>query len=91
MVCPCRTHHVRAVALDLHATAAAVALLATPKFPVDRLHVDRDGGRHANQRRYKRLAMRLAGCDEPQHPDRSGGVGLTAGTPFILGCVGCVA
>ena len=69
MVCECRTPATisRAVGLDLHAAAAAVALLAPPQFAIDGVERDRDAGGQSGQRGDQALAVRLSGCFETKH------------------------
>ena len=64
------------VGFDLHPAAAAEALLAAPEFAVNAPLVDWHSRRHAREGRDERLAMRLACCDETQHPgERRGQTG----------------
>ena len=55
------------VALDLHAAAAAIALLAAPEFAIDEGEIDRHPGRHARKQSHQSLAVGFAGCREAQH------------------------
>src|SRR5208337_674122 len=56
--------NVRGVALDLHATAAAITLLAPPELAVDEVEVNRHARRHAGEQRNQRLSVGLTGCRE---------------------------
>ena len=58
-------HDMGVVALDLHAAAAAIALLAPPQLAVDELLIDRKPSRHAGEQRDQRLSVRLTGGGEP--------------------------
>src|SRR5579871_3433875 len=55
------------IALDLHAAAAAKALLPPPKFVVHNLLIDLDTRRKAGQKRYKRFSVRFTGSKVTQH------------------------
>ncbi len=63
MVCrmPDAGDDARAVGLDLHAPAAAVALLAAPEFMVDERGGDGHAGRKSGQRGDKAFAVGLSG------------------------------
>ena len=56
-----------AVGLDLHAPAAAVALLAAPEFAIDGVERDGNAGRKPGERGDQALAVRLPGCFETKH------------------------
>jgi hypothetical protein len=58
---------VRPIRFDLHAAAPAIALLPSPKLPVDVFQADRDSRRQACESRYQALAVRLACGLEAQH------------------------
>ena len=61
---PAVTHageHVGLVGLDLHAAAAAIALLAAPKFAVHEIQIDRHPGRQSGDQGNQSLAVRLSG------------------------------
>ena len=60
-------HNFGAVGLDLHAAAAAVALLAAPELAIDGVERDGDAGRESGQRRHQAFAVRLAGGLKSQH------------------------
>src|SRR5579863_734293 len=55
------------VALDLHAAAPAVALLAAPEFPVEEGLVDFQSGRHAGEEGDQSFAVGFSGCEVAQH------------------------
>jgi hypothetical protein len=55
------------VALDLHAPAAAVALLATPKFAVEEGLVNLQSGGHAGKESDQGFAVGLSRCEVAQH------------------------
>src|SRR5450432_2458424 len=55
------------VALDLHASAAAVALLAAPEFAVEEGLVDFQSGGHAGKEGDEGLAVGFSGCEVAQH------------------------
>ena len=50
------------VGLDLHAAAAAIALLAPPKLAVYEFEIDGHTGRQPGNQRDERLAVRLPCC-----------------------------
>jgi hypothetical protein len=52
---------VRLVGFNLHAAAAAVALLATPKFAVDELEIDGNAGRQSGDESGKGFPVGFAG------------------------------
>ena len=54
--------NVRLVGLDLHAAAAAVALLAPPQFAVHEIEIDRHAGGQSGDQRNQCFPMRLPGC-----------------------------
>ena len=56
-----------AVGLDLHAPAAAVALLAAPKLAIDGVEGDGYAGRKSRERGHQALAVGLAGGLKSQH------------------------
>ena len=56
-----------AVGFDLHAPAAAVALLAAPQLAIDGVERDRDAGGQPRQGRHQALAMRFSGCFKAEH------------------------
>jgi hypothetical protein len=60
-------HDLGAVLLDLHAAAAAVALLAAPQLVVDGFQRYRYAGGQPGERRHETLAMRLSGRLKAQH------------------------
>ena len=57
------------VGFDLHAAAAAIALLAAPKLAVHEIQIDGDAGRKSGNERNKCLAVGFAGCGETDHID----------------------
>ena len=57
----------RGVALDLHASAPAIALLAAPEFTVEEGLVDFQSSRHAGKEGDKGFAVRFSGCEVAQH------------------------
>jgi hypothetical protein len=57
----------RRILLDAHASAASVALLATPKFVIDECFVDLQACGNAGNYRDQRLSVRLSGCAETKH------------------------
>src|SRR5262245_20125409 len=57
----------RAVALDLHASATSVAALPPTQLRVERIDVEGQTGRHAVEGDDERLPMRLAGGEKPKH------------------------
>ena len=61
MVRPWRTPETMrgAVGFDLHAAAAAIALLATPELAIEFVHSDRDAGGEPCQGRHETLAVGL--------------------------------
>ena len=63
MVLPWRTplRDVGLVGLNLHAAAAAVALLAPPQLAVHEIQIDGHAGRQPGDQRDQRLAVGLAG------------------------------
>ncbi len=69
MVIECRTPETISggVGLDLHAPAAAKALLTPPQLAVDGGHGNGDTGREAGEGRNQSFAVRLAGCFKSQH------------------------
>ncbi len=56
-----------AIGLDLHAAAAAVALLAAPKLAIDRVEGNRDARRESGERGHQPFAVGLAGGFKSQH------------------------
>ena len=54
---PHAAQDVRRVALDAHASAAAVALLAPPKLAIHEFEIDRETGGHARKQRHQRLSV----------------------------------
>ena len=68
---PHAAEDVRRVALDLHAAAAAIALLATPQFAVHEFQVDRQTRGHAGEQRHQRLSVGLTGCRKSEHEENS--------------------
>src|SRR5205814_441885 len=58
---------VRAVALDLHTAAAAVALLPPPQFTVHKRLIHGNAGGQAADGTDQRLAMRFSGSKKTQH------------------------
>ena len=58
---------VRGVALDAHAAAASVALLAAPELVVEKRLVDRDARRETADEGYEGFAVAFAGCGETKH------------------------
>ena len=73
------------VALDLHAAAAAVALLAAPEFAVEEGLIDFQSGGHAGQKGDQGFAVRFSGGEVAQHkrsivPDCEAGSGCQSGT-----------
>jgi hypothetical protein len=59
-----------AVVLNLHASAAAVALLAAPKLVINGVERDRHSGGKSCEGGYQALAMRLPGGFKSQHAPR---------------------
>ena len=57
----------RGIALDAHASAAAVTLLAPPEFAVDELLIDLHSGGDAGEDRNQRLSMRFSCRAEAKH------------------------
>ena len=57
------------VGLDLHAAAAAIALLAAPKLAIDKIEVDWNACRNPGNQRNESLAMGFTGCGEADHTD----------------------
>src|SRR6185437_1451365 len=55
------------VSLDLHATAAAKALLATPKFTVEKFLVNAQTCGNAGKKSHKALSVRFSGSKVAQH------------------------
>ena len=55
------------VALDLHAPAAAVALLAAPEFAVEEGLIDLQSSGQAGQEGDQSFAVRLSCCEVAQH------------------------
>ena len=55
------------VALDLHAAAAAIALLAAPEFAVDERLIDFQSRRQAGKEGDQSLAVRFSGSEITQH------------------------
>ena len=55
------------IAFDPHASAAAIALLATPKFTVEESLINLQAGWNARDKGEERLAMRLTGGEVAQH------------------------
>ncbi len=73
--------NVGGVALDLHAAAAAVALLAAPEFPVEEGLVDFQSGGHAGKEGDQSFAVGLSRGEVTQHkrsivPDREVAIGV---------------
>jgi hypothetical protein len=65
------------IALNLHAPAPAIALLAPPKFAVDKRLLHLHSGGQAGQEGDQRFAMRFSRCKVAQHkllivPDATG-------------------
>ena len=59
--------NVRGVTLDLHAAAAAIALLPAPEFPVEKCLVHFEPGRQARKESDQSFAVRLSSCEVAQH------------------------
>src|SRR4029077_10713186 len=59
--------NLRAVGLDRHAPAAAVAALTAPQLRGDGVEIDGEAGGHAVQHRHERLAVRLASGEKSEH------------------------
>src|SRR4029077_14262684 len=55
------------VTLDLHAAAAHVALLATPKITVEKRLVDFQSSRHAGEKGHQSFPVRSSGREIAQH------------------------
>src|SRR3984893_201236 len=55
------------VSLDLHAAAAAIALLAAPQFAVDERLIDFQSGGQAGKEGDQSLAVRFSGSEITQH------------------------
>ena len=53
--------------LDLHASAAAIALLASPEFAVEKRLVDFQSGGQAGEKGDKGFAVRFSGSEVAQH------------------------
>ena len=64
---PDAAQDLRAIGLDGHPPAAAVAGLAPAQLRGDRVEVDREARRHAFENGDERLAVRLAGGEKSQH------------------------
>src|ERR1019366_1259848 len=62
MSMPYAAQNVCRVALDLHAAAAPVTLLAAPQFAVDELEIDCQPRRHTGEQRDQRFSMGFTGC-----------------------------
>jgi hypothetical protein len=58
---------VRFIGLDLHAPAAAVALLAPPQFAVHKLLVHAQARGQTREKRHQRLAVRFPGRVVAEH------------------------
>ena len=76
--------NVGGVALDLHAAAAAIALLATPEFAVEEGLVDFQSGGQAGKEGDQSFAVGLSGSEIAQHkrsivPDAEAGSGFQSG------------
>jgi hypothetical protein len=56
-----------AIVFDLHAPAAAIALLAAPKFVIYGVERDRHSGGKSGEGGHQALAMRLSGGFKSQH------------------------
>src|SRR5271168_4345542 len=61
------TENMDFVGFDLHAAAAAVALLAAPEFTIDEVEVDCEAGGQAGNERDESFAVRLSGGFETDH------------------------
>ena len=61
------TQYLRAVRLDLHASASPVSCLAAPELGGDRLKVYRQAGGHPFEDRNERLSMGFARGQKTQH------------------------
>src|SRR5665213_1780262 len=57
------------VGFNLHASAAAIALLAAPEFAVHKIKVYGDASRQSGNERNQCLAVGFAGCGETDHID----------------------
>ena len=55
------------ICFDLHAPAAAIALLPAPEFAIDGVERNGDPGGESGQGGDQALAMRFTGCFEAQH------------------------
>ena len=55
------------VGFDLHAAAAAKALLAPPEFAVEEFLVNVQTGRYAGKESHKALSVRFSGSKVTQH------------------------
>jgi hypothetical protein len=64
-------HNLGAILFDLHAPAAAIALLAAPKFVIYGVERDRHSGGKSCEGGYQALAVRLPGGFKSQHLPRS--------------------
>ncbi len=77
--------NVGGVALDFHAAAAAVALLAAPEFAVEKGLIDFQSGGHTGQKGDQGFAVRFSGGEIAQHkrsivPDAGRNGGFQSGT-----------
>src|SRR4029077_10158108 len=59
--------NLRAVGLDRHTPATAVAALTAPHLRGDSVEIDGEAGGHAVQHRHERLAVRLASGEKSEH------------------------
>ena len=59
--------NISAIVFDLHASAAAIALLAAPKFVIYDVERDRHSGGKTGESGHQALAMRLPGGFKSQH------------------------
>jgi hypothetical protein len=76
--------HYRPLALDLHASPAAVAALATLELVIQRVHIEAQAGRDAVDGDDETLAVRLTGRQEANHVRRHfiAGHSTGAGAPL---------
>src|SRR6202162_1428077 len=59
--------NVSGVLFDLHAAAAAIALLPAPEFAVEKGLVDSQSSGQAGKEAYQSFAVRFSGCEVAKH------------------------
>ncbi len=62
---------VRPVGFDLHAPAAAKALLAAPEFAIHKCLIDRQSGGQPGKKRNQGLAVGFSGGEVAQHVEQA--------------------